>query len=84
MIMRKKILLPIAVLFLFGAVSFVNAQTISANAISSAYFDFEDNLNGWTPGIETEGSDFYLSSEYAKTGISSACLVVISYAPVVI
>ncbi|MHA1127286.1 MAG: hypothetical protein ACTSO7_17740 [Candidatus Heimdallarchaeota archaeon] len=44
--MRKNILFTFVILFLFGAVSFVNAQTISANAISYAYFDFEDNLNG--------------------------------------
>jgi hypothetical protein len=38
--MRKNISLAFVILFLFGAVSFVNAQTFSANAISYAYFDF--------------------------------------------
>jgi len=72
--MRKNIVLTFVILFLFGAVSFVNAQTISADAITNASFDFEDNLLGWEPNYLNVGSDFNITSDYANTGESSACL----------
>ncbi|MHA1353672.1 MAG: hypothetical protein ACTSR1_00670, partial [Candidatus Heimdallarchaeota archaeon] len=73
--MRKNIALTFVILFLFGAVSFVNPQAISVNGISYALFDFETNLLGWEPRTETTGSDFYITSDLSHSGASSACLV---------